>query len=154
MARRTLTTCWKQYEKLTLAYLDGEKSKRETMKKLVTLTKKTNQDKIGNALVTLFVQPHIGQKIELEFAVSSRGRIPDWQTSFDAKKSKIIVDTLSTFNFIKSVREIEVPELTEKTFIQGRYVSFLAEIGKLNTIYILSTLISTESENDFTILNI
>lgn len=140
MAKRTLTTCWKQFEKLSLDYLGGEKDCAAIAKKLEELTSRTNADKIGGALETLFIRPHITQKVAVKFSVEfDDGEIPIWQTRYDAEADSIIVHPLSIFKFISDIRKIVVVE-HEDDFVDLRYTSFLYELGKMSSVYLLFLL--------------
>ena len=141
MAKRTLTSCWKQFEKLSLDYLGGEKDGADIAKKLETLTARTNVDKIGKALETLFIRPHISQEITVEFSVELEdGEIPSWQTRYDADTNRVILHPLSIFKFISDIRKIVVVE-HDDDFVDLRYASFLHEIGKMSSTYLLFLLV-------------
>ena len=141
MGKRTLASCWKQYEKLSLAYLDGQKDNSKILEKLHILTEKTNLDKIGNALFTLFVSPYISICNTVEFITSMDEGIPDWQTQFDPETGIIQVHPLSVFRLINEMSQLGVPTVVEDDFIRSRHLSFLTEIGKLTSTYILFLLV-------------
>lgn len=141
MGKRTLASCWKQYEKLCLAYLDGEKSKETILEKLCVLTDKTNADKIGNALFTLFVNPYATICTAVEFRINVVDGIPDWYTEFEPDTGIIHVHPLSVFRFQREVNDLKAPKLVEDDFIRCRHLSFLYELGKLTSTYILFLLV-------------
>ena len=141
MGKRTLASCWKQYEKLSYAYLDGQKDKEKLVEKLLLLTTKTNGDKIGNALLTLFVVPYINVCKSVEFAVDLGGEIPESKTSFKEQDGIINVHPLSVFKFIKEIGQLKLPTFEEEDFLKSRHLNFLVEIGKLTPIYLLFLLV-------------
>ena len=141
MGKRTLASCWKQYEKLSSSYLDGQKDKDKILEKLCTLTNKTNADKIGDALFTLFVNPYVGICKSVEFTINMDEGIPGWQTQFEPETGTIKVHPLSVFRFIKEISHLRVPTLTDDDFIRCRHLSFLSEMGKLTSTYILFLLV-------------
>ena len=141
MGKRTLASCWKQYEKLSLAYLDGQKDSSKILEKLEVLTDKTNVDKIGNALFTLFVSPYVNICNTVEFTTSMDGDIPNWQTKFDPETGIIQVHPLSIFRLIKEISHLSIPKVIEDDFIRCRHLSFLTEISKLTSTYVLFLLV-------------
>ena len=141
MGKRTLASCWKQYEKLCLAYLDGEQSKEKILEKLHVLTDKTNADKIGDALFTLFVSPYATMCTAVEFRVNVDNGIPDSHTQFESDTGIMHVHPLSVFRFLKEVNRLEAPERIEDDFIRCRHQSFLYEMGKLTSTYVLFLLV-------------
>ena len=144
MGKRTLASCWKQYEKLSLAYLDGNHDKEKTFEKLEVLTDKTNGDKIGNALLTLFVNPYVNLCKSVDFTIELDNGIPPvWQTQYSEEQAAIYVHPVSVFRLTREIRQL-VPvatEANEKDFLRSRHFNFLAEIGKLTSIYILFLLV-------------
>ena len=141
MGKRTLASCWRQYEKLALAYLDDHKSNENILEKLTTLTQKTNADKIGNALLTLFVNPYTNLCKTVEFTVENGEGIPEWQTQFDEEPCAINVHPVSVFRLIKEIGHLSISELSEEDFLRCRHLNFLKEIGKLTPIYLLFLLV-------------
>lgn len=143
MARRTLKTCWKQYEKLSQGYLgsDDEEKREDILDKLDTLSFKANGDRIGDALVALFVRPYIQQPTSLLFSTDVSEGVPEWQTMLDSEEGQLIVHPISVFQFINLCRTTEVTPEMHDDFLRSRYLSFLMEIGKLPSIYILFLLV-------------
>ena len=155
MGKRTLVSCWKQYERLTITLLNGSgtkprakgmpkpKTKKEVLAELKELTDKANQDKIGDALTTLFVRPYIPQGLEVGFnADCKRGAIPQWQTEVDGDHGKILVHPPAILKFIHTIRQITSEHIErEEELVNLRHLSFLSEVAKLPNIYILFLLV-------------
>lgn len=141
MAKRTLVSCWTQYEKLSKSYLDSDSDKEKILDKLTVLTQKTNGDRIGNALFTLFVNPYVNVCKSVEFTVEFDEGLPDWQTNFDSDIGLLGVHPITVFLFNKEVRQLIPPARNEEDFVRCRHISFLAEIGKLPSIYFLFLMV-------------
>jgi hypothetical protein len=142
MSKRTLMTCWKQFEKFSNDYFLGVKDPEVTLKKLDTLAAKTNKDKIGGALETLFIKPYINTDVTVDFVVNLEdGEVPTWQTEYDAENGKILVHPPAIYRFIADIRKIVVAEHNSEDFVDLRYASFLYEIGKMSSVYLLFLLV-------------
>ena len=111
MAKRTLLSCWKQYEKLSSTYLLNANTKEKTLEKLQVLTEKANGDQIGNALFTLFVSPYLTVCNAVEFTVIIEETFPSWQTKFDEPSGIITIHPISVFNFIQEIRQLTTPRI-------------------------------------------
>ncbi len=140
MGKRTLVSSWKQYQKLSQSYINKPDQKDEIITKLDNLTEKINGDNIGNALFTLFVKPFVGKCKLVDFSNEHSDRIPNWQTKYDEDAFKISIHPLSIFNFIETVKHIEVPDKSVN-FIGCRNSSLLVEISKLPSTYILFLMV-------------
>ena len=143
MAKRTLKSCWKQYETLCRRYLDEPDRRDEFYEKLETLTFKANADKIGGALSALFVKPTVGEDVNCQFSVAleENGELPDWRTRHDVEENVLYVHPLTIAKFIRDINDLEVAKDSYDDFLRCRHQSFLKEIGKLPSIMILFLLI-------------
>ncbi len=142
MGKRTLMSCWKQYEKLSGDYLDEEKDKDATIAKLSDLTRKANADQIGHALLRLFVSPHIPACNTLDFSVlHNGGGLPDWETSFDTESGTMLVNPVTVIQFIKKIKVLTPEAIDRNDFVICRHTSFLLEIARLPVIYIVFLLV-------------
>ncbi|MFO7821010.1 MAG: hypothetical protein R6V56_02975 [Lentisphaeria bacterium] len=140
MARRTLSSTWRNFEKLIKQF---DKTGREDTEKLVELeqlAEKINNSKIANALTTLFVHPYDLEEATVSFHISDNGSNPQWQTRFNEEGMHIEVCVLGVFEFIRKCREaskaLDTPE-ARRTFQHYRYQAYLAELGKLPGQYFL-----------------
>lgn len=142
MAKRTLKSCWTQYEKLSQTYLNDLDKRPATVDKLNELTFKANGDRIGDALLALFVKPHLPDTTAtLEFTCTVDDGIPEWQTQYDAESETVLVHPLSVVALIHSTRETNPSGGGEGDFLRERYLSFLKEMIKLPSIYFLFLLV-------------
>ncbi len=147
MAPRTLTTTWKNFEKLVGQY---EKSGRTDLGKAAAiddLVAKTNASRIGTALATLFVRPFGLDDGEVKLVGLVDGQFPEWRTRYDEEHKAIQVSVLGVFDFMKDAREavarLPTPE-ARKTFQDYRYCAYLAQMSKLPSKFILFLLILRE----------
>jgi hypothetical protein len=141
MGKRTLKTCWKQYERLSRGYLDDEDNRESFRERLDTLTIKANNDRIGNALYALFVRPYLAQPLTVEFTTALDDGVPEWQTAYVEEDSALLVHPVSIFKFRRDIREIKVNPEKKEDLLRSRYLSFLSEIEKLPSIYLLFLLV-------------
>lgn len=137
MAKRTLTSCWKQYEKLGLDYVHAGEKAPAVMKKIEALTTRANADELGAALVTLFVKPYVNLNLKLEFTSLDRTDNHAFLSSYDEASSRILLHPVAICRFIEELRAYQANEAEAQDFLLQRYRTFLREIGKLPTIYIL-----------------
>jgi hypothetical protein len=139
MGKRTLASCWRQFEKLSETYLDESKPRTQTLNSLAVLARKANEDGLGAALATLFVKPYISVPVGVQFSMEMQdGNIPDWVTRYDEATSAILVHPLSVFQYIQRMRAIGI---SDDDFIRCRYYSFLLEIGQLPSVQLLFLLV-------------
>lgn len=154
MAPRTLSSAWKQFEKLALQYGRGASSTktRETyVEALDDLGRRTNSSRIVDALATLFVQNYQGMEdTEVEFVTSSDGDYPDWPTSFVPEPKKILVNPVGVFRFCRecdeSTKLLKTPAAREN-FLKYRYQAYLAELRKLPDKHLLFLQLLKEVAN-------
>ncbi len=141
MARRTIQSCWKQFEKLADAYIKKTKDRDETLEKIEDLCGKANGDRVGMSLVTLFVRPYLPLDLNLEFVHEIKKGIPRWQTDYDSENSRIIVHPLGVVRFIREIQAAEVTDDDYEEFLHCRWLSFLTEMAKIPSIYLLFMLV-------------
>ena len=141
MAKRTLQSCWKQYEKFANDYLKQNKSAEECQQKLNELTEKVNEDKIGTNLFTIFVEPHLPLDMDVVFDSDLSEGLPEWQTKYDQDKKLIMINPVSVVKFINEAKAVEIKEEDYEDFLHLRYISFLKELSKLPSIFILFMLL-------------
>lgn len=142
MGKRTMSSCWRQFDKMSQSYLHETKPRDEVMEDLKVLTGKANNDDIGGALATLFVKPYISAPVNVEFTMEMPGdEIPEWTTRFDSQAACIYVHPLAMFRFIENIRTVDLDDPEYEDFIRKRLWSFLNEIGKLPEISILFLLV-------------
>lgn len=146
MARRTLASTWKTFERLHRQY-----EKSEDLDKLAeinTLVQKVNSSRITDALATLFVHPYGLEQFEVHlFGTNGDNRFPAWPTQSDEVANKIYVNIGGVFGFLNecqmAVQLLQTPE-ARKSFQQYRYQAYLAEISKLPPNYVLFLLVLRE----------
>lgn len=144
MARRTLSSCWKQFNKLSSDYLTEKRPREECLEKLRDLTAKSNNDQIGDqTLAPLFVKPYVVVPLSLVLTseMGEDGEEPKWQTHFDPETNTISLHPLTCCRFIRDIGELRVTDDDYDDFLHCRYKSFLVEIAKLPSIYLLFMLV-------------
>jgi hypothetical protein len=142
MGKRTLASCWRQFETLSEAYQTESKPRGEVVKKLTDLARKANADDIGKALSTLFVRPYIAVPIEVEFTMEMpNGNTPDWVTRYDEDANKILIHPLAAYVYIDRMRQVRLEQESQEDLVHWRYVTFLAEIAKLPSIHVLFMIV-------------
>ena len=141
MAKRTLSSCWKQFEKLASEYRAAAAEQHPPVtKRALALVEKANTDHIGaNTLLPLFVKPYIVAPVSLEFTaeLDERGELPAWHTRYDAEKTIIHIQPLAVLCFFQELQAAKAAKNGEADFLIVRYRSFLREIAKLPSIYFL-----------------
>jgi len=144
MAVRTLSTSWKQIEKLAHKILEV-KSPKPFLKPLDELCQKTNESKIVDALASLLVTPHTGMEgVVVRFAVSNGKEYPNWVTSFNADEKTIYVNPVGVFKYRlecqKALKALKTAAARE-SFPVYRLQAFLAELFKFPTRLLLFLVI-------------
>jgi len=158
MAKRTLATSWRQFERLSNDYLAGKGTPAETVAKLAKLVDKANAEGIGNSsLVPIFIKPYYNNPVLLKFTMEMgpEGEVPDWFSRFvpalvpgDAPgvvaPGVVEIHPLALFKLLREAaawgREEMAGDLSEAAFLVRRYRGFLRElskIGKKDSIYFL-----------------
>ncbi len=134
MAARTLSSTWKNFEKLSKKLFDSESPNGE-ITAINDLSERTNNSKICDAIATLFVQSHQGmENVTVEFLATADFKAPTWATSFSIDDKKIIVNPLGIFLFQQEcracVKRIKT-RAARDSFLSYRYCAYLAELRKL-----------------------
>lgn len=142
MAKRTVASCWKQFEKLSDTYLEQPEERAETLTKLQVLAEKANKDRIGdNTLAPLFVRQYINDPLSVVFVVEpgteEQDGIPDWQSRLLEDEKRLEINPLGIVAAIRGMQKIEKDEIDDSDFLHQRYQSFLVELAKVPTIYLL-----------------
>lgn len=138
MAPRTLSSTWKQIEKLTFKI--DEKKDRQVLPDLTELLSKVNNSKIVDALATLFVHPYSGMD-EMNVSFISPEQHPEENPAyFDEDRKAFYVNPTNVLRFYKTCREassnLGTPEARE-SFHNYRFQSYLAELSKLPSHFML-----------------
>ena len=141
MGKRTVNSCWEQFEKLSLTYLNDETKSAAAHTKLIDLAERVNKDSISDHLINLFVKPYHQQPVDLKFDCDCTDGIAEHQTRFDCDTGTIWVYPVSIIQLYQDVNEHEPPERDEADLLHCRYLSFLTEMGKLESIYFLFLLL-------------
>ncbi|MDT8389098.1 MAG: hypothetical protein RRC34_01130 [Lentisphaeria bacterium] len=157
MAPRTLTTTWKNFEKLFRQY---EKSGRTDSKKLEAiddLVRKTNASRITDALATLFVKPYGVENGSILLSGTIDGIFPEWRSKAEisieevdddeVKSCTIIININGVFDFLAegaaALDKLNTPE-ARKSFQEYRYTAYMAQMSKLPAKFVLFLLILQE----------
>ena len=138
MAKRTLQSCWKQYEKLVKKYLDDPSD--DNYADIVDLTEKANGDGLGDSLFSLFVKPHLPLDLTVVFdcRLEEDGSLPNWKTFYSSEQQQILLHPITSMKYI-----LEMVEEADDTvdFLHLRWKSFKGELSKLPPIYHLFMLV-------------
>ncbi len=147
MARRTLSSTWKQFTRLhrQIEKTAGPDPKR--IGEFNDLVEKVNASRIGDALATLFVRPHGLEEYNVLFAPAENGQFPEWKTCRNEEKNEIWVNVDGVFKFVEECHEaaavLKTPE-ARQSFQRYRFQAYLAELGKLPARYVMFLLILRE----------
>lgn len=141
MAKRTVSSCWKQYEKLSVNYLDESSDHTAVQKKLDDLTGRVNKDTIGAVLVSLFIHPFFTDPVRLRFNTDCEDGVPEHQSSFDPEENLIQLYPVSIFELYTFGRSIEAPDPARTEMVKCRYHRFLIEMTKLSPVYFLFLIV-------------
>jgi len=80
----------------------------------------------------------------VQFAESTKGKFPDWNTTYDESKGVIWVNVIGVFRFLDecatAVETLKTPE-ARKSFQDYRYQAYLAQLGKLPSRDVLFLLV-------------
>jgi hypothetical protein len=141
MAKRTLQSCWKQFEKLSYKYLDDPTDAK--LAALDDLVGKANGDSLGQSLYMLFVKPHLPLDLSVVFecTLDEEGKLPKWRTFYSSEQQNIMVHPIAAYRFIREIQKVEIVEDDYEDFLHLRYLSFIKEVGKLPPIYLLFMLV-------------
>lgn len=147
MARRTLSSTWRNFERLVRQYDKTERTDSTKLTDLEELAGKINGSKITAALSTLFVEPYELEGTKVAFWITDNGSFPHWRTRYNEEDKQIDVCILGIFDFIKSCGEasetLDTPE-ARRTFQNYRYQAYISELSKLPGQYFLFLLLLRE----------
>jgi len=153
MAKRTLTTTWRNIERLVQQHARREDNKK--LEELNHLFGRVNNSNIVEALAALLINNHHGfEKTTLRFALLENNQAPPWKTKYVPEEDLLYVNVLGVFDFreeCETARNILTTPEARKSFHLYRYNAFLAELTKLPNQYLLFILIFEELAN---VLNI
>ncbi len=148
MARRTLSSTWKNFERLHRQYEKSERSDQNKLDEINTLVQKVNTSRITDALATLFVHPYGLDDFQVHlFGTNGDDLFPSWKTRSDEDSKRIYVNIGGVFEFLedcqRAVELLKTPE-ARKSFQHYRYQAYLAELSKLPPKYALFLLVLRE----------
>ena len=144
MARRTLSSTWKNFERLVRQYDKSGRSDTDKLDRLDELSRKVNSSRIVEALSTLFIHPYGFAEATLQFSTREAEELPSWRTRMDDDEEVLYLNAMGVFGFIdecgEAVELLKTPE-ARKSFHHYRFQAYLAELSKLPSQYILFLLI-------------
>jgi len=147
MARRTLATTWKNFERLHRQYEKGGRADEKKRQAIDELVQKTNGSRIGDALATLFVHPYALDEYRIEFGGSEDGAFPEWAVTADEETQVMRVSPVGVMDFLAecltAVETLKTPE-ARRSFQHYRYQAYMAELSKLPARFLLFVLILRE----------
>ena len=147
MAPRTLTSTWKNFEKLIRQYEKSDRTDEKKLDAIDELVSKTNNSRIVEALTTLFVRPYGLEDVHVRFANRENDSFPDWYTHHDEEGGFLYVNVMGVFDFMKecmeAVERLKTPE-ARKSFKEYRFCAYLAQMSKLSSKFTLFLLILRE----------
>ena len=142
MAKRTIQSCWKQFEKFYKDYQSDQKCKDTAIAAFGDLCTKANNDNICAGLKTLFVAPHYDLDLAVLFDLHLEdGKIALWQTMFDSEKKELYVNPFSILQFIEQIKEVDLESEDKENIIHFRWVSFCKEMSKIPSMFLLFMLV-------------
>ncbi len=167
MAPRTLTTTWKNFEKLFRQYEKSGRSDEKRVAAIDDLVAKTNKSRIVDALATLFVTPYGIANGKVVLVGTENGAFPEWRTRSEApdkdkekdrsrandkpsdetEPTTIFINVMGVFDFLieagEAIERLKTPE-ARKSFQEYRYTAYMAQMSKLPPKFILFLLIMRE----------
>jgi len=141
MAQRTLATCWKQYQKLSLNYLAEGADRDAIQPKLDDLSDRVNKDTIGAVLVSLFIHPFFTDPVKMDFDTHCREGVSDQRSAFDPENNVITILPVSVFQLYEFGRNLEAPDPARTEMVTCRYHRFLIEMTKMSPVPFLFLLV-------------
>lgn len=154
MAARTLSSTWKNFERIITG--TGRKSARSKAttpgEALATLVEKVNDSRVTGALADLFVHPYPDMdEISVGFrAPESLETTDNLPTEFDAESKTIYIDPVGVHQFCLTCRNaadaLKTPE-TRESFLRYRLYAYLSELAKLPPHYMMIVLLLREVAN-------
>ncbi len=151
MARRTLTTTWRNIERLIEQH--RKRCDNDKLEELNRLLERVNKSSVVSALATLFINPYHGmEEAQLRFAPVPLPDIPQKgeKARFSPEENILYVNVLEVLNFRQECQEsrdnLTSPAM-RKSFHHYRYHAFLAELSKLPNQLLFFLLILEEVAN-------
>jgi len=149
MARRTLSSSWKQIEKLVQRFEAAPEPRTAELEALADLIGRVNASKIADAIATLFVCRHTRlENTSVAFIACDKQRQPvEWITRFCASENTIFVSPLAVFRFYRDCQNAATELKTRharESFQNYRYMAYIAELGKLPSQLLLFLLVLRE----------
>ncbi len=143
MAKRTIQSCWKQYERFVRNYSDESKDQEVALAKIQELTEKANAEDLCESLYTLFVKPFLPLELTVEFSCmfEDDGSLPRWKTKYDSEGARIMIHPITTVQFLMHIEKLKLTDDDYDDFLRCRWLSFLVELGKLPSIYVMFMLV-------------
>jgi hypothetical protein len=135
MAPRTLSSTWRQFEKLARVATQVDPPSARVLDELDELSVKANRSKVVDALQTLFVLDHTGgDGIRVRFVGGRQGVEQSEATRYDAVEKVILVNPVGVVRFIdecgECVEQLKTREARE-SFWRYRLCAYQAELSKL-----------------------
>lgn len=135
MAPRTLSSTWRQLEKLARAIVSSETPADRLLHDLDELSGKANRSKVVDALQTLFVVEHPGTDgINVRFVGGQSAMEQDGPTRYDDAEKVILVSPIGVVRFIdqcgQCVEDMKTRQARE-SFKRYRLCAYQAELSKL-----------------------
>ncbi|RMD80141.1 MAG: hypothetical protein D6820_07145 [Lentisphaerae bacterium] len=121
----------------------------ENLVPIQELVAKANAENLGNSLAVLFVQPHLQKDdVQLTFdaSLTEEQKLPDWRMQINIHQDPWMrIHVINTMLWIKHLPDNPFPGNPQlPDFFTTRWESFLKEIAKLPSTYILFMLILQE----------
>jgi hypothetical protein len=135
MAPRTLSSTWRQFEKLARAIADSRQPASRLLKDLEDLSGKANRSKVVEALQALFVADHPGvDGVRVQFVGGQQAVEQVEPTRYDGTEKVILVSPVGVVRFIdecgECVEQMKTREARE-SFRRYRLCAYQAELSKL-----------------------
>lgn len=135
MAPRTLSSTWRQLEKLARAIVSSDAPAERLLGELEDLSAKANRSKVVDALQTLFVVEHPGTEgVSVRFMGGRSAVEQDAPTRYDEAEKVILVNPVGVVRFIdqcgQCVEDMKTRQARE-SFKRYRLCAYQAELSKL-----------------------
>ena len=148
MGPRTLSSTWKQFDKLARAYHQSPEKKADSWEAMAELSGKANASRITDALAALLVQTYQGmEEVGVAFDVGEDHAPPEWATQFSPEESVIRINPVGVIRFYldckEAVERLKTPE-ARRDFQTYRFHAYMAELRKLPTRQVLFLLLLRE----------
>ena len=135
MAPRTLSSTWRQFEKLARGVVSSDPPAERLLEQLEDLAGKANRSKVVNALQTLFVVGHPGtDAVRVNFLGGQAALAECEATRYDDAEKMILVNPVGVIRFIDQctgcVEDVKTRQARE-SFKRYRLCAYQAELSKL-----------------------